>query len=143
MWRPRNETDADLARERAAGDIIASAWGVTTTKLSEALYGLDWAFFRQDDLVGWGEYKHRSKRYDTLLLSAAKWMSGKFYAEQSGKPFILFVEWPDGLHWLDTTPIKPVIRLGGNHRGQNGDLEPVVHIPTDAFKKFAHMQIMC
>lgn len=107
-------------------------------KLSERLYELDWAFFREESLVGWGEYKYRERRYDTLLLSAAKWMRGLSSASVSGKPFLLFIEWPEGLHWLDATKAEVKdIRLSGNNRGQNGDKEPCVHIDTRLFKKLA------
>lgn len=137
-WRPYNETPDDLAREKAAGEAIEAAWGVRCLKLSEALYGLDWAFFRQGKLVGWGEYKHRSKRYATLILSAAKWHKGCEIANWSRKPFTLFVQWPEGLYWFNHTAI-PVgeITMGGNDRGQNGDIEPVIHIPTEAFRKMS------
>lgn len=135
VWRPRNETQDDLAREGAAGRMIEAAWGVRCVKLSEALYSVDWAFFRQERLVGWGEYKHRAKRYPTLLLSASKWFKGCQLARESGMPFTIFVEWPDGLYWhraaIETLPIT----LGGSSRGQNGDLEPCVHFDTDLFRK--------
>jgi len=135
-WRPRNESESDLARERAAALRVEAAWRVEHVKLSEQLYGLDWAFFRDGQLVGWGEYKFRTRRYDTLLLSAAKWISGVWHAQSSGQPFILFVEWPDGLHWLDASKTPAMdFRLSGNNRGQNGDREPCVHIDTRLFKK--------
>lgn len=135
-WRPYNETPEDLAHEKAAAERIEAAWGVQCIKLSEALYGLDWAFFRHSKLVGWGEYKHRSQRYDTLILSAAKWLKGCTLARESGKPFTLFVEWPEGLYWFSyiDAPVEG-ITMGGNDRGQNGDIEPVVHIPTATFKR--------
>jgi hypothetical protein len=137
-WRPHNETVGDLAREKAAGERIESAWGVRCLKLSEALYGVDWAFSRGSALVGWGEYKHRAKQYDTLILSAAKWLKGCALARESGRPFILFVDWPEGLYWFGHTdhPVEG-IAISGNNRGQNGDIEPVVHLPTAAFRRLS------
>ena len=138
VWRPRNETEADLAHEQAAAERIERAWDVRAVKLSERLYQLDWAFFRNESLVGWGEYKRRGRRYDTLLLSAAKWMKGLHNASVSGRPFLLFIEWPDGLYWLDAgkAEVKDIC-LSGNNRGQNGDKEPCVHLDTRQFKKLA------
>lgn len=135
-WRPRNERDIDLAREREAAARIEQAWGRSCIKLSERLYEIDWAFFREGQLVGWGEYKWRERRYDTLLLGAAKWLRGQSLMQTSGRPFLLFIEWPDGLYWLNAEEFKTMdIRLSGNSRGQNGDIEPCVHIPISLFKK--------
>ena len=52
-------------------------------------------------VLPWSSTKYRERRYDTLLLSAAKWMRGLYNASVSGKPFLLFIEWPDGLYWID------------------------------------------
>lgn len=131
-WRPRNESAADLERENAAKLVIERAWRVTGVKLSETLYGVDWAFGRGGHLQAWGEFKARKQRYPTLLLSYAKWSKGMELWRWSGAPFVLFIEWPDGL-WYVRNPKPTRIEFGGNSRGQNGDIEPVVHIPVDAF----------
>ena len=134
-WRPRNESAADLANETQAAALITSNWSVSVVKLSERLYGLDWAFFRDGTLSGWGEYKKRDTRYQTLLLSAAKYISGMQRAQWSGVPFVLFVEWPDGLFWYKCSNEPLPILMSGNSRGQNGDIEPCVHIDSSLFVK--------
>lgn len=134
-WRPRNETAADLTREFATAQVIEDLWQVKVVKLSERLYEVDWALFRDDHLKAWAEFKHREKRYDTLLLSSAKWMRGRWLARETGVPFLLFVQWPDGLHWCQLGDgVLPVVK-GGNSRGQNGDIEPCVLIDTSTFKR--------
>src|SRR5210317_579942 len=73
-WRPRNESQIDLKRELEAAAKIEAAWGVQHIKLGEVKYELDWAFFRDKKLVGFGEFRWREKQYPTLLLSCGKWM---------------------------------------------------------------------
>lgn len=136
-WRPRNETSDDLDREREAAGQVQRVRGVEVVKLSEGLYGIDWALVEGGGrLVAWGEFKARKRRYDTLLLSAAKWEHGCRLAREFGVPFVVFVRWEDGLFCYPTNGFhtyRP--EIGGNNRGQNGDIEPCVHLPTAAFKR--------
>lgn len=134
-WRPRNETAADLEHELHAAARIEAWAGATSVKLSESLYHVDWAFFRNEELVAWGEYKRRAQRFPTLLLGVAKWRAGRALAKDTGVPFLLFVEWPDGLHYCDTQEMMFPIKRGGNTRGQNGDIEPTYHIPVELFRR--------
>jgi hypothetical protein len=71
--------------------------------------------------------------YPTLLLSAAKWKTGWDYADMFGVPFILFVEWHEGLFYLKTERSSVKFGVGGNSRGQNGDFEPLVHLNITDF----------
>lgn len=138
-WRPRNETSADLEFEDAAARVLEAKWNMQAVKLSEGLYNLDWAFFRDDALSAWGEFKRRSKRFpEGLLLSAAKWEHGCRLATMYRVPFIVVVQWPDGLYWMATYGDRhlQVVR-GGSNRGQNGDKEPCVIIPDTEFKRIA------
>lgn len=134
-WRPRNETAEDLAREHAAKGIVERAWCATATKLSESLYQIDWAFSRGERLMAFGEYKYRRAKYTTLMFSYAKWQRGTQLADSAGVPFLVIVEWSgDGIYYLDHRTVRnPIIQIGGNSRGQNGDIEPVVHLRTDQF----------
>jgi hypothetical protein len=135
-WRPYNETAEDLALESAAASRIATKFNCEVVKLSPMLYQLDWAFFRNEMLVAWGEYRNRAKRYATYILSHAKWMKSKALVAETGKPCFLFVEWPDGLFYYEIKQdaVHPV-KLFENFRGQNGDTEPCVHIPINLFSR--------
>lgn len=146
-WRPRNETDADLERESEAAKRIEQAFQRRLVKLSEALYHVDWAIFREDQLpgprlTGFAEYKRRLNdrgKYHTLIISAAKVMKGLSLARDFGVRFLLFIEWDDGIFWIEAEKHEGV-RLGGNHRGQNGDMEPVVHYPIEEFRSIEKRQ---
>lgn len=137
-WRPRNETEEDLKNETEAAHKVANRFNCVVTKLSEALYHVDWVLSNPDGSIrAVGEYKRRKNpiaQYPTLLLSAAKWKAGMDWAEMFGVPFILFVEWDDGLFYLKAER-SSVMRMsvGGNARGQNGDCEPLVHLNTSDF----------
>ena len=140
-WRPRNETDEDTKRESdAAAYIERVQWPVRVMKLSEALYKVDWAIFSNNKQVAWGEYKHRNQRYDTLLLSAAKYYQARHLNKLSGLPCYWFMSF-DGdsaLYKANLTDSeKPVLRpeIGGSSRGQNGDEEPCVFIPWSWFSR--------
>ena len=137
-WRPRNETPEDLRHEAETAGILASQYGITAQKLSENQYSFDWALCKGDELLAFAEFKQRKTKYDTLLLSCSKWERGMRYAQEFKKPFVLFVRWPDGLwSFKATDDFVPEVKLGGNNRGQNGDIEPCVHIPVGLFNKIA------
>lgn len=138
-WRPRNETADDLRHEAEASKLIALRFGYTVTKLSEALYHIDWAISKDGEIRALGEFKKRKNSihaYPDLLLSAAKWKIGWDYAELIGVPFIMFVEWQEGLFYLKASRSSPIkYSVGGNSRGQNGDFEPLVHLNIADFIK--------
>mgnify|MGYP006275113101 CR=1 FL=1 len=135
-WRPHNETQQDLDNETAAAKAIEAVWGCKILKLSPTLYNVDWAFFRDSELMGFGEFKRRSTKTDPVILSYAKFLRGTHLARSAGTVFILVIQFPDGRWYCtikedDTFPIM----LDGSRRGQNGDMEPCVHIPLNRFKK--------
>ena len=137
-WRPRNETAEDLRHEAEVAGILESKYGISVHKLSETLYGFDWVLHKDDEVLAFAEFKQRKTKYDTLLLSAAKYECGMRYSERLKKPFVLFVRWPDGLYSFKFHgDFVPEVKLGGNSRGQNGDIEPCVHIPVGLFNKIA------
>lgn len=135
MWRPRNETIQDLERQNAAKELICKTKICEAVDLSERLYEIDWAFHRGGRLICLAEYKWRNKQYETVILSLAKSERGCSLSRSTGVPFLFFVEWPDTCpHYIRIDGQKFPVRIGGNARGQNGDIEPVIHIPTEKFK---------
>lgn len=135
VWRPRNETEEDLQNESRVGQLLAEKWECDVYKLSEVLYPVDWAFSRGSTILAYGEFKKRSKKFDTLLLSAAKYYRMLDFARLTSQPVLLIIEWPDELGYIDLAKenLDLEAKIGGNSRGQNGDIEPVVYIPCDKF----------
>jgi hypothetical protein len=137
-WRPRNETPEDLRHETETAEILLAKYGITAQKLSETQYCFDWTLSKDDQVIALAEFKQRKTKYDTLLLSAAKYEAGMRYSKTFKKPFVLFVRWPDGLFsYKFTDDFVPEVKMGGNSRGQNGDIEPCVFIPVDLFIRIA------
>lgn len=134
-WRPRNETAEDRRRQNAARDMICAHRRCEAIDLSERLYEIDWMFHRGRRPICWAEYKHRDEQYDTVILGVAKWTRGCMLARRTNLPFLFMVEWPGhGLHWARLDKRAFPIEIGGNRRGQNGDIEPVIHVPIKNFK---------
>ena len=133
----RHETPADLQREANAAQRIEFAWNCTVEKLIDTLYVVDWAVFRNDgSLRALAEYKHRSSTHKTHMVGLAKWARGRRLAQDANVQFVLFVEWPHGLHYFvvphDCQPLS--IERDGSSRGAPGDIEPMVHLDPAWFK---------
>lgn len=143
MWRERNETEEDLKRERAAEKQIFEKFGMVCLKLGEVKYRVDWALCKDGNFSAWGEYRYRNVRrtqYKTFIMASDKWHHLRWLSDMSGHPSLLFVYWvDDGLFWLNCSKVDPkniAYFIGGNGvRGQNGDIEPMIHIPIEFFNK--------
>lgn len=139
-WRPRNETEHDQQQEAAVAEACRAAWGWhRVVKLSEMLYGVDFAGGYEDGtLAGWLEVKCRKSAYADMLLSLAK--AQKLWSCHcvSGAPAHFVLSVPDGIYAHHIrSPNSYQIRLGGNSRGQNGDIEPCIYVPFGAFSLVA------
>lgn len=136
--RPRNETADDLARENAAKLAVEFAFNCQLIKLQEMIYSLDWVLFDGNGKVrAFCEYKYRRNskgKYKTLLLSSGKWTKAMNLSRELNVPFVMFVEWTDGIFYsVHNVGEQLLVSVGGNSRGQPGDIEPTVHIPVDRF----------
>lgn len=138
--RPRYETHGDLENEQAVATAFCDRFGLRGVKLSESLYGIDWAFFKNTTLRAYGEVKCRtnpSALYPTYMLSAAKWSKGRTLALNAGVPFIVIVRFTDGIFYFTAKAGDPMpleVKLGGRaDRGDRFDQEPVIHIPMTKF----------
>ena len=136
MYRPYNETQEDLDNENRVAQILSQKWKTEVLKLSPALYTVDWSFSRNGVVTAFGEYKKRSKKYNEVMLSAAKLMKMQQLHDFTGLPVLLIIEWPDGIWYWDMSADKweGNFVVSGNPRGQNGDIEPTVMIPMSKFR---------
>ena len=136
--RPIYETSQDLSREHDIGKILKEIWSVDLHKLPRAYY-VDWMITKDKDVRGFAELKCRSNprsKYDTFMLSLHKWMHGQqLAAEVSGK-FMIVVQWEDGLFYHQQGWCEVTYGVGGRRdRQDEQDIEPVIYIPTYAFKR--------
>lgn len=139
MTRPLYETEADLANEVDAQSVIESLWSCDIKKLPMR-YLVDWAIFQEGKLRAYAEFKrrkHAMAKFDTLILSHHKWVAGKTLASEANVPFVVIVQFNDKLAFCETKHAAPISWSGRTDRGDQQDLEPVVHIPVSSFKVIA------
>jgi hypothetical protein len=132
------ETETDRQNESKVAKYLETAWNCTFKKSVE-LSSIDGAVFGPDDkLAALIEIKKRfnsSTRYPTLLLSANKWRSALRLSEESGVPFMLVVEFTDGVFVTKIKKEYPIQKGGRYDRGDSMDLEDCVYIPMSDFKR--------
>jgi hypothetical protein len=142
--RPQYEKPSDLAAEKA---MIAEAFpnvNVVAHKLPQS-YRIDY-LLEYHGIQGirraWCECKARNVpfgTYEDYMLSLGKFAAGCELARSTGYPFLLLVHWTDCLtrYAIPTDPrIGYRIEMGGRtDRADWQDVEPVVMIPVDQFKK--------
>lgn len=140
MTRPKYESPADLAAERHVARLIEREWKAQLQKLPDQ-YKLDFAAYRDGELVAWLEIKNRTHAagaYPTLILSVAKWHAGVALAVTSGCPFLVVANFVDGAKFVRYSRGKVLdVRYGPGGRTDRGDAqdqEPVIHIPMELFK---------
>lgn len=135
--RPMYETQADRDLEQEVAVTVAVHYGCIPERTPRA-YQVDWLLMRKG-LHCFLEIKRRSVKHNafsTLILSAHKWDYGRSMAERFGVGFLLAVEYTDGIWCWDTKDIKPNVQMGGRaDRGDDRDVEPVVHLPISLFVK--------
>lgn len=146
--RKQYETKGDRQREQAVLSLIDQLWKCESVKLPKQ-YRLDYGILRGDHMTALAEVKVRnvrSDKYATLMVSAEKIRTGMDWASKFPMKFILFVGYEDGIFWCDASNLPwatvnyPGIFLGiGGRKDRNDwqDVEPVVHIPKQLFKRVA------
>jgi hypothetical protein len=135
--RPRYETEDDLRREQFVADRLMEAASITLFKLPDS-YGPD--FFHKHRIIEVKCRKHSSDTYPTLLLALRKWRDGLFLAHLISGQFVVAVGFTDGIFTASVDPKNlPTyeIVVGGRTRQtrDDGDIEPVVHIPISDMTK--------
>lgn len=135
--RPIYETQTDLQREREVMERLCRAWSVGCQKLP-LKYIVDYGMLRDEKLVAWLEIKCRNKKYDSMILSAAKWFAGKDLARQTTLSFVVVYAFPDSsIYYLTIEPeMTPDIQFEGRtDRNDWQDREPCVMLPLEWFKE--------
>jgi hypothetical protein len=136
--RPLYESSKDLSNELRVSNILKECWNAEFVKLPMA-YHVDWAVVRGAEIKAFAEFKRRHNpkdRYPTFMISLNKWKHGREIGKELGVPFLIIVEWDDGLYYCDTEAVARTYGFGGrSDRGDSQDQEPVVFINTKEFYK--------
>lgn len=144
--RPIYESSSDLIKEKRVVEVISDALELEYHKLPRS-YGLDFALFEPEDqsLRCFVEVKCRenhSQRYDTLLLSLLKIISGHKLTTATNKPCYLVAAFTDGLFFNKLLVPNLGIELSGRtDRNDPADLEPCVHYPLKKMRKAAAFNV--
>lgn len=100
-------------------------------------YEIECSMENRGSIHGWCEFKRRHvnrRDYPTLILSLHKYR--KLVSYSGRQESLLFVRWndEDAVHHIYSGEIEYEIKIGGRKdRGDWQDIEPVVHIPVEAF----------
>jgi hypothetical protein len=146
MSRPTYETSEHLEAERKAIEHVEACWGVTCKKTPQ-YYKIDYTVVNSAGFVcGWAEVRGKGferNRFSTFYTSLEKAMTLVRYESLTKKPAMLIVAWLDGIYCYRfklSDLSQREIRWDGrtvNSRGDNQDIEPVIHIPVNEFSKVA------
>lgn len=141
--RQQYETEGDLDRERIVAQSVASAKGDTFHKVPNQYASIcDVAFVRHQRIVCYAEIKVRKLKWEPMedvVLSAHKWHQGVSFANALQTPWMLLIAAQKGIYQYqykpNTTPQRFRQVFGGRVASQrdNGDVEPVICIPTVDF----------
>lgn len=144
MGRPRYETCEDLASERAVAAHIASHKGISFSKLSPMLYGIDWAFWEPVGRIPGShghvrflaEVKCRKTDHDTFphyMISLEKMAKIKQTRARFDIPSLLAVSFRDGIY-VATDQCSYTIGMGKRAPQRDEyDEEPMAFIPAKEF----------
>lgn len=138
MIRPIYETAQDKQREDAVRHYLVTEYKSHYTKTPD-LYAVDGLWYDPDNVLSAVvEIKTRKNdhdKYPTYMLSASKWRKGLDIAKEYGVPFMLVVQFTDGIYGVRLKKDYE-IKVGGRFdRGDAKDVEECIYIPLTDFKK--------
>tara|TARA_Y100000310_G_scaffold331399_1_gene404871 strand:+ start:664 stop:1095 length:432 start_codon:yes stop_codon:yes gene_type:complete len=137
--RPLYETDKDRDREAGFVEELCIAWQCEARKLP-IRYKLDYTLIQEGIIRAFLEVKIRSyakAHFDTYMISMAKVLAAQEYSAFAGVASLLAVRWDDEDGFIALHKMKD-FHLGFGGRGDRGDsqdMEPVVLIPIQHFRR--------
>lgn len=140
--RPIYETAEDLKNEKEVASYLSSLWGCDFVKLKIS-YGLDFAVFKDNQMVATAEIKCRNytsaqiENLGGLMLSATKAHRANEWNSIFGINFILIAKLKDGIFTAnigDWGSYRIEI-TGRTDRNDWQDIEPCCLIPMNRFDK--------
>jgi hypothetical protein len=148
MSRPTYETKDHLAAEQRAIEQVEYVWGVRCLKTPK-YYKIDYTVAAPDNkVVGWAEVRGKNFerfRFNTFFTSLEKAMTLVRFEALTSKPAVVIVAWKDGVYCyrftVNDTRTRDITWDGRttNSRGDDQDIEPVIHIPVRCFVKLEDM----
>lgn len=131
------ETQKDRENEERIISTFAECRAMKHSKLEPPTkYVVDFVLLNGKRIRAVAEAKARDcekSAWDTLLISAHKIMHGLSLAKVIGVPFLLVIEWHEGIYYrvILQDDKFPASFAGRTDRGIAGDVEPCLMIPID------------
>ena len=151
MSRPSYESEEDLRREQQAIESLETIWGVRCRK-TPRYYEIDYCIVDyQETVIGWIEI--RGKRfqrsaYRTFYTSLKKYITLCRFSQATGLPAYILCKWenePARIRKVVPDDLRRCrISIGGrtsNSRGDDQDIEPVIHISTEEFQSIESLSL--
>ena len=135
--RPLYESRSDLTSEKKIIDYVSQSWNVVYYKLPIS-YKIDYAFYRNENLIGFAEVKCRSHKFGTFptyIISLSKVMEARRLARETNTKSLLIVSWLGALAYLDFFSDHQVKHGGRSDRNDWQDQEPMCHFYLKHFKR--------
>jgi len=134
------ENDADRKNEQKFAEHLLKEYDCLASKL-DMKYGVDFFVSGSDGrALCWIEYKHRSRIFDTYMISVYKIWRGRSLAQNTGMEFKIVVESDQKYYTVNITEnvlLGSTIGIGGrkDRVGAGGHIEPMYFIPWDMFQE--------
>ena len=138
MSRTQYESEEDRENERKITAYLLDAWGFELRKLPKS-YRADFAAMKGDEFKAIVETKRRyfkHGRFPDIIMSVQKFLYARDLAHFLGVPFIFVVWLDDGVYHASLHENYEVSFKGRTKNTRDSeDIEPVIHIPIEHFKK--------
>lgn len=138
--RERYESPADRDNQFEIATVLGARWDAVMHELPHS-YEIDFVATRDNIIVAVVETKQRShgfEMYPDVMVSLRKWKALKEY-EAIGIRAILAFRFQQTIYWHRVADWSGPIafRIGGRtvQTRDTADIEPVIHIPADQWKK--------
>lgn len=86
------------------------------------------------DIVEFKRRQNERQKYNDYMISAAKTVENLTIAQMLGCRYWLFVQWDDGLFYIEPSNHRPNLGVGGRYdRGDKQDIELMCYYNTNLF----------
>ena len=134
--RTMYENDLNLISEKQVINHVSKSWNVVSYKLPIS-YKLDYAMYRDEELLGFAEVKCRTHKFGTFptyMISLAKVLKSRDLWLCTRRPTILIVSWIGKVAYLDFSSPHKIKQGGRSDRNDWQDQEPMCHYDLKEFK---------
>jgi len=120
-------------------NIIESRFDVTLHNMSNK-YSVDYVAVRQGEILSFVEVRQCGDLFSAYIpLDVTK--NATILQMLTGKPVVMFMQWPDEITWVDLTMQFPYIVGGQKQDDAFMEVEPCAVIPKTMFRSMDDIQV--